>query len=1071
MKTTESPVLFYGILRKATALLLVFAFSLLNITTLTAQNVHPNKAAVDYFKADRATRAARNGNNALWRISLNSPNDRAAIENTGTVIEDYGSFVVVAASKNLQSNLEKVQLETEINLPGARFEPLRDGGLRAFNSSRGGNEPDYFIVQFAAAVTDAWLDSVRQTGVEVIQYLPHQAFFVYGAPDSIAKVSTHSRVRWVGRYLPDDKLSPIVRAQIANAKDGAALSSDISPLHTTANGNALFEISVFSRADFDAVTGEIARASSGKILGTSKLPNNYFNVVTVEMPLDAVSEIAKLRDVIAINSALIPQTEDERSALIVAGNYTSPTQIGLPGYNPQTQFGVTGNNVTVAVIDDGVLIPGFGGFYLTANNVTNALNGATAGSGGHGHMVSTMVAGSTPFGGLDPQGYNYAMGVAPSANILNVPLLRGGFAGGFVGGRAASVNLTVSTQGVNNVRGTIGNNSWGDGTNGNTYDASAAEYDGFARDASTAATIDPILTVFSCGNSGTSGLTRPKMSKNTIATANTFNYRPELSASANNIDNLSSSSSRGPAADGRIKPDISAPGSTITGGAGASGYTNVNAFHGFGSGTSFAAPQIAGAAALFTEFWKNGHSGANPSPALIKAALINSTVDINGVSTTAAIPNGNEGWGRLNMKGMLNTGFPVNYLNQTTEFLNVGDSTTVSGTVGDATKPVRISLVWTDPPGVVDPPLVNNLDLTVTIGGNVYKGNVFTGGTSTTGGNADNRNNVENVFLPAGIAAGTQVSVQISATALNGDGILGNSDLTDQHFALVLSNISTGIVAQRGERADFDGDGKSDVSVFRPSNGTWYFTRSSNNQFGGVAWGAAGDLIAPEDFDGDAKTDFAVFRNGTWYLQRSTAGFSAVNFGQAGDVPVPADFDGDGKADVAVFRPATGGWYWIRSSDGVIGATQFGASGDKPIQGDFDGDAKADVAVFRPTEGGWYYLRSSDNQFRAVSFGVSTDKPVAADFDGDNKTDVAVFRPSNGNWYHLRSSDNGFRSVQFGANGDIPAPGDFDGDGKADVAVFRTGSWFIQQSTNNAVISTQFGTNGDAPVPTPVAAN
>jgi hypothetical protein len=100
---------------------------------------------------------------------------------------------------------------------------------------------------------------------------------------------------------------------------------------------------------------------------------------------------------------------------------------------------------------------------------------------------------------------------------------------------------------------------------------------------------------------------------------------------------------------------------------------------------------------------------------------------------------------------------------------------------------------------------------------------------------------------------------------------------------------------------DFDGDGKSDISVFRPNNGVWHLSRSTQG-FSATQFGLSSDKITPADFDGDGKTDIAVFRNGTWYLQRSQSGFTAVQFGQAGDIPVPADYDGDGRADVAVFR-------------------------------------------------------------------------------------------------------------------------------------------------------------------------
>ncbi|HEX9928601.1 MAG TPA: FG-GAP-like repeat-containing protein [Pyrinomonadaceae bacterium] len=257
---------------------------------------------------------------------------------------------------------------------------------------------------------------------------------------------------------------------------------------------------------------------------------------------------------------------------------------------------------------------------------------------------------------------------------------------------------------------------------------------------------------------------------------------------------------------------------------------------------------------------------------------------------------------------------------------------------------------------------------------------------------------------------------------------------------------------------DFDGDGRSDISVFRPSNAAWYLNRSTAG-FTGVGFGLAADKLTPADYDGDGKTDVAVFRDGYWYItESSTNQFRAVQFGQTGDVPVPADYDGDGKADVAVFRQ--GNWYFLNSSNNQFRGVQFGISTDKPVQADYDGDGKTDVAVFR--DGNWYWSRSSDNAFRAVQFGVASDKPVAGDYDGDGIADQAVFR--SGVWYVLGSMQ-GFYGIQFGVSTDIPVVADYDGDGKADIAVFRDGNWYSLSSSNNQFRALQFGLADDKPIP------
>ncbi len=277
------------------------------------------------------------------------------------------------------------------------------------------------------------------------------------------------------------------------------------------------------------------------------------------------------------------------------------------------------------------------------------------------------------------------------------------------------------------------------------------------------------------------------------------------------------------------------------------------------------------------------------------------------------------------------------------------------------------------------------------------------------------------------------------------------------------------VYSRLANTTDFDDDGKSDISVWRPSSRFWYIQNSSNGSLNFQQFGLNDDKLAPADFDGDGKTDIAVFRpsNGTWYwLNSSNGSFSAIAFGTNGDLPVPVDFDGDGKADVSVFRPSNGTWYSINSSNNSFSAAQFGSSEDKPTIGDFDGDGKADIAVFRPSNGAWYRLNSSNGQFFGLQFGIAEDKPTPADFDGDGKTDISVFRPSNGAWYRLNSSNGSFAATAFGMAEDKPVAADYDGDGKADIAVFRpsNGNWYLLRSTAGFA-AVQFGVSEDSPTP------
>jgi Subtilase family/FG-GAP-like repeat len=1018
---------------------------------------------VDYFKSDNATTAIRNSRNGLFRIPINSSADIQSAGRLGTIVENYGSFVVVSAANDTNfGQSEYKRLETTVNFPAKNIEPLNLANVSSLKTTNG---RDYYVIQFGGIATDKWLNSLRDAGIEIVQYIPHQAFIVYSDSKSIKMAQKHSKVRWVGNYSGDDKISSELSEQISAALGKSLLRQDLSSLEVDKNGRSVFDIAIFSRESLPSVSQKIESIPNAKLRNKIDLPNSFFDILRVEMSLNDVSKVAMLSSVFRIDPYFAPRLEDERAAQIVAGNYLSNFSLSGPGYNPLSQFGVNGQNVTVSVVDDGVSIPGNGGFYVTSGNASNApLRGAASGAtGGHGHINASIIAGDTPFGTFDGLGYNYGLGVAPKANVLNIPLL----VSGYTGTEANTLEDTVNSVGVNGQRGFISNNSWGAGTNGNSYDSLAGLYDGLVQDATTAGTIDPILVVFSAGNSGASGLTRPKMSKNTIATANAENIRTELVASVDNIDDLSNTSSRGPATDTRIKPDIAAPGTVITGSrAGTCGSVSscFDGNHAYSSGTSHAAPQIVGVASLFTQWWRNQNAGTYPSPALVKAAIINTGREMNGNLTTAAIPNGNEGWGRVNMKFMLNTGVPMKYVNQTTDFLDVGNSSTITGKVADASKPIRVTLVWSDPPGTTNPALINDLDLNVTIGGSTYKGNVFSAGTSIIGGTADNRNNVENVWIPAGVAAGTPFSIQISASALNGNGILGNSDSTDQHFSLVAYNF-----ADNGSKfVDFDGDGKTDISIFRPTLGQWWYLRSSDSANRAFSFGMSTDKIVPADYTGDGKTDIATFTpsTGFWNVLRSEdSTFYGFPFGTSGDIVTPADYDGDGKADAAVFRPSNSTWFISKSSGGTT-IQQFGSAGDVPTVGDYDGDGKTDLAIYRVALGQWWYLRSSDGTNRAFTFGTSTDKPVQGDYTGDGKTDIAFFRPSTGFWFILRSEDATFFAYPFGTNSDIPTVGDYDGDGKFDSAVFRpsANTWYLNRSTSGVGI-VGFGTTGDIPVP------
>ncbi|MBK9657344.1 MAG: Ig-like domain repeat protein [Rhodanobacteraceae bacterium] len=183
---------------------------------------------------------------------------------------------------------------------------------------------------------------------------------------------------------------------------------------------------------------------------------------------------------------------------------------------------------------------------------------------------------------------------------------------------------------------------------------------------------------------------------------------------------------------------------------------------------------------------------------MVKAYLTNSACYMTGVSANDTLPSNSQGMGMMNLGTAFDgiahaspaTRCPRTFFGATGEVRNHTAFVAVTG------QPVRISLAWVDAPGPTSgSSIVNNLNLSVTIGANTYLGHVFTGAHSVTGGTADAVNNLESVFLPAGIGAGTPILITVTAANIAGEGVPGNADTTDQDYALVVYNATPTAVA------------------------------------------------------------------------------------------------------------------------------------------------------------------------------------------------------------------------------------------------------------------------------------
>ncbi len=268
----------------------------------------------------------------------------------------------------------------------------------------------------------------------------------------------------------------------------------------------------------------------------------------------------------------------------------------------------------------------------------------------------------------------------------------------------------------------------------------------------------------------------------------------------------------------------------------------------------------------------------------------------------------------------------------------------------------------------------------------------------------------------------------------------------------------------------------ADLAVWRPSNGYWYCMGGVGSQTFTVAWGGVingvPDVPVQGDYDGDGKTDLAIFRPGSpgvWWIYPSSGSFYVVYQGTSGDIPVPADYDGDGKTDTALFRPSNQHWYIINSSNNNSVDIAYGNSGDIAAPADYDGDGKADAAVWRNSSTTFYARKSSESgNSLTQTMGSNGDAPVPGDYDGDGKADFAV-RHGN-DWVIKQSSDGQTETITWYDGSWIAVQNDYDADGKCDIAVWKpsgkgAGGWFIRNSHDVSTRTVSWGAAGDVPVP------
>jgi subtilisin family serine protease len=701
--------------------------------------------------------------------------------------------------------------------PGGGVEPTGDRRLH--------------LVELDGPVDPGRYDALARSGVRIVSYVSDNRYLVYGDRSSLAALR-----KALPSLLRDDL------HEVSTAFVGSA------PAATGASGSSTLAIQLVEDTAANAATlALIDHARTGPTLVQFRILG-YVDIV-VPVRTDAIPSLAARPDVVAIAPYADPVMHDERQDQIVAGNLDGNVPAG-PGFLAwlgahgfdQAQFDGSGFVVDLSDsgVDDGTpspnhfglhsagIVPGTSRVAYTRLAGTPNPGSTLSGCDGHGTINAHIVAGyddSAGFPFADPAGFHYGLGVCPFVRIGSSVVFDPGWT-------HPSYPDLVARAYASGAR--IGTNSWGFTTSAGGYDMVAQAYDALVRDAQPASSALPaagnqeMSIVFSAGNAGPGAgtISRPGTAKNVITVGAAENVHPFGGAdaclvrdlAADSANDLASFSGRGPCTDGRHKPDIVAPGTHVGGGVvqapspppngqsedcftGVSvcGGPNADLYWPSGqqwytasSGTSHAAPAVAGGAALVRQHFLNRGLAA-PSPAMTKAYLLGSARYLDGAGGADSLWSNAQGMGELDLGGafdgaarVLRDQLPADTLQAT------GDSRTFTGTIADPSKPLRVTLVWTDAPGSLISPiaLMNDLDLVVTAGGRSYLGNVFAGPFSTTGGTRDSLDNVESVFLPAGLTG--PVAISVRAANITSDGVPGEGGPLDQDFALVGSNLVEG---------------------------------------------------------------------------------------------------------------------------------------------------------------------------------------------------------------------------------------------------------------------------------------